>query len=145
MKKQYIERHMKTNLGHGNVGPSIADKLVSHTTFSSMDSQNHKKYNSSKLLSWLCATRDLQDALMLLWLKAQSKIPSHTWCQPSGQTAAITQQKTKTMSHHGFYNHNSEPSLMKTQKRTNKRPYQAVCSQQSLSRQSPTIKKGLPN
>jgi hypothetical protein len=78
VKEQYNEKHTTTDLGRGNVGLNSASQSDSDKIFSSADSQNLEKFNSLEPSPWLCATGDLRKSLMLPWLKAQSKIPSHT-------------------------------------------------------------------
>jgi len=124
VKEQYREKHTTTTIGRGTDGHSIATPLGSETISFSTTSQNHNEQESSELSPWLCVKGDFRDSVMLPWLKAQSRIPFHTWYRPSGRTDDKTQQRMKTMSLHSFYHDNSVLSEQKTPRRNNKRPFQ---------------------
>jgi hypothetical protein len=55
------------------------------------------------ILPWLYVKGDFLDHVMLLWLKAQSQIPSTMWLWTSGKTGTMTQNGMPSARLHDFY------------------------------------------
>jgi hypothetical protein len=129
VKEQLQERHMRTKLGRGVDSNSGVIPLASSTTTTLKTSQKVKESGSSEPLPWLCVEQGFQDHLMTPWLRAQSEVPFHLWHRPSGRTTGQILRKTKMASLGDFYRGNTEPTEMKTQIQSSKKPSQSASSE----------------
>ncbi len=84
-------------------------------------SQDSNKTRSLVPLPWLSGKDSFLQQLMTPWLWEQSEIPSWIYLQPSGKMANSTQPRTTTFSLDSFYNANSKPTKMLTQRNISKK------------------------
>ena len=120
IKEQLREKHMRTKLGHGEGGSPTANPFGSMTS-TYTDFQEVETYKSLEPLPWLFVKGDFQDHLMIPWLKAQSKKPSHMFLQNSERMGNQTRPRTKTATLDAFYQGFSEHSEIKTQTQSSRR------------------------
>jgi hypothetical protein len=90
---QYNEVHTMTTLGCGKDGSNTATPQDSQEMSSLQTSMNNNKHTFSAVLPWLSVKGDFRDQVMLVWLLAQSQVPSTTWQHPLGVTVTTTQQE----------------------------------------------------
>ena len=81
----YIANVGGTKLGCGTTTQSTAEALDSETTSSSKTCPEHTESKSLEVSPWLCIKGSFLNHMMLLWLKAQSQIPSTMWLRSSGK------------------------------------------------------------
>ena len=127
VKTQLQEKHMRTKLGRGLDGSSIANQSASKKTSTLTNLQDSTELDSWEPLPWLCVKGDFQDHLMVPWLRAQSEVPSHMFLRPSGITTGSIPQKMKMGNLEEFYQGSSEPSETRIQIQNNKKPSQPKC------------------
>jgi hypothetical protein len=122
VKEHLREAHMRTMLGCGANSPSTLEPLATAKTLSLTLSQDPNETRSLAPLPWLFGKDRFLQQLMTPWLWEQSKIQSWIYLQPSGKMANPTQPRMTTFSLALFYNANSEPTKMPTQRNISKKP-----------------------
>jgi hypothetical protein len=121
VKEQLQEAHTRTMLGHGTNSPSTFEPLASAMTSSLTPSQDPNKTRSLAPLPLLSRKESFLQQLMTPWLWEQSKTPSWIYLWPSAKMANPIQPRTTTFSLASFYNTNSEPPKMPTQRNISKK------------------------
>jgi hypothetical protein len=122
VKEQLQEAHTRTMLGCGTNSPSTLEPLALAKTSSMTPLQDSNKTRSLVPLPWLSLKDGFLQQLMTPWLWEQSERPSWIYLRPSGKTAGPTQPRMMTFSLASFYNANSKPTKMLTQRTISKKP-----------------------
>jgi len=128
VRTQLREKHKRSKLGRGHDGNNTMPPSESEMTTTSNRSQEISASNSWERSPWLCEEDDFHRSFMTPWLKAQSEIPFHLWCRPSGRMDVPTLQKTKMANLADFYHTYSERSETLTPPQYNKKPCPSVSS-----------------
>jgi hypothetical protein len=102
-KPQLREKHTRTKLGRGIVGPPTAAGL-DWKTHSWTTSHTIQESSYLELLPWLCGKLNFQDHLMSNWLRELLQVPSHMYLRPSASMADPTQPWMTRLNF--FYNGN---------------------------------------
>jgi hypothetical protein len=106
----------------GTDSPNTLEPPASARMSSSTPSQDPNETRSLAPLPWLSGKDGFLQQLMTPWLWEQSKIPSWIYLQPSGKRADPTQPSMTTFSLASFYNADSKPTKMPTQRNISKKP-----------------------
>ena len=126
MSKWLREEHTTAKLEPGIDGQHTASPLDA-ATFSWTHLQDMSESSCLEHLQWLSAKEYSCKIAMKCWLKAQTEVPFHMLCRPSGQREDRTPQKTRTMSLASLYHDRSKNTRPQIPNKNNKRPYHILC------------------
>jgi hypothetical protein len=127
MSERLQEEHTTAKLEPGDDVRNIAS-LSDAATFSWTPLQDTNELSCLEHLQWLSGKDDSRGITMRRWLKAQSEVPCHMWCRPSGRQEDRTPEKTRTMSLASFYHDSIKHTKTTIPNKNNKRPFHSSCS-----------------